>query len=323
MQEGFIRPLIAIALPGAMFGLMFAMGLSLSSDDFRRIARSPKATIVGTVLQLLVMPLVSLGLALALDMPALLAAGLVVIGACPGGMFSNMYVHLARGNTALSITLTATATLVTLFTLPLWVRLAVSTFSTDGSATIEMPVLGTALRLGTMTVLPVAIGMWARPRWPTLLRFERRISIAAAIVIVIGAAAEGASRPDVPPALFLEGAIAAGWFAIAALLVGVLLPALLRISTRDTVTIAVELVVKNTLLGIVLVSQVLEFEAVIPIFGFALFQTPTGIALLVAWKALERRGILAADPAVVSAEVASALARSPQTAGNERSGEVS
>jgi BASS family bile acid:Na+ symporter len=323
LQDGLVQSLIAIALPGAMFALMFAMGLSLSSDDFRRIARNPRATLVGTILQLLVMPLVSLGLAMALDMPTLLAAGLVVIGACPGGMFSNMYVHLARGNTALSITLTATATLVTLFTLPLWVRLAVSTFSADGSATLEMPILGTALRLGTMTVLPVAVGMWARPRWPTLLRFERRVSIAAAIVIVIGVAAEGTSRPDVPPALFLEGAIAAAWFAISALLIGVSLPTLLRISTRDTVTIAVELIVKNTLLGIVLVSQVLDFEAVIPIFGFALFQAPTGIALLVTWKALERRGFLLADPDVVSAEVASALARSPAPPGSERSGEVS
>jgi len=152
-------------------------------------------------------------------------------------------------------------------------------------------------------------------RTATLCQF-----LAAAIVIVIGVAAEGTSRPDVPPALFLEGAIAAGWFAVAALLVGVVLPSLLRISTRDTVTIAVELIVKNTLLGIVLVSQVLDFEAVIPIFGFALFQAPTGIALLVAWKALERRGILLADPDVVSAEVASALARSPGSRGSERSG---
>jgi BASS family bile acid:Na+ symporter len=104
----------------SMFTLMLGMGLTLQGDDFRRIATSPRATLVGTVLQLLVMPIVGMAIARFFGLSQVLSSGIVVLAACPGGMFSNMMVHLARGNTALSVTLTATATLVTLFTLPLW-----------------------------------------------------------------------------------------------------------------------------------------------------------------------------------------------------------
>lgn len=284
--------LLDLALGAAMFGLMFAMGLSLGPDDFRRIATRPRATLVGTGLQLVVMPVVGIALAHALSLPAILAAGIVVVSACPGGMFSNMYVHLARGHTALSITLTATATLVTLFTLPLWARFALASFSTPGTTAVEMPVLETALRLATLTVLPVAIGMAARQRFPGLTRLERRLSIGAAIAIVLVMVRKGGEQPEIPLEAFLDATVAAGSFALAAIAVGVLLPALLRIDARDTATIAVELVVKNTLLGLVLVGQTLDFEASLPIFAFALFQTPAGIALLVGWRMLERRGWL-------------------------------
>jgi len=281
---------VGIALPCAMFTLMFAMGLALSTDDFRRVASTPRTTIVGVLLQLGVMPLVGLGLANALALSPVMSTGLVVVGACPGGMFSNMFVHLARGNTALSITLTASATLVTLFTLPLWVRFALALFSTGGAAPVEMPVLDTALRLGLLTILPVGIGMAARSRWPGLVHHERWLSLPSVGMIVVGAASEATSRPDIPFEAFLEGAWAAGWFAVAAIVVGLALPALLRIGARDTVTIAVEMIVKNTLLGIVLASQAMDFEALIPIFAFGLFQTPGGILLLVGWRVLERRG---------------------------------
>jgi len=283
---------INLALGAAMFTLMFGMGLTLGAGDFRRIAKNPRATIVGTVAQLLVMPVVGIALANFFDLSPILSTGIVVVAACPGGMFSNMYVHLARGHTALSITLTATATVVTLFTLPLWVQFALTTFSTDGGPPIEMPVLETALRLGALTVLPVALGMGVRHRWPAMAVWERKLSAVSALVIVGGMTIEGSSRPEIPIEDFVTSIAPAGGFALAAIIVGVILPPLFRISARDTVTIAVELVVKNTLLGIVLVGQVLDFEAVLPILAFAIFQTPSGVLLLVGWRYLAKRGLL-------------------------------
>ncbi|MEZ7981955.1 MAG: bile acid:sodium symporter [Myxococcota bacterium] len=295
---------IDIALGGAMFVMMFAMGLSLSTGDFDRIRSNPRTTIVGTAVQLVIMPVVGMVLAAILELPPLLSTGLVIVAACPGGLFSNMYIHFAGGNTALSITLTATATMATLFTLPLWVQYALMTFSPGGVTTVEMPVLDTALRLSMLTIFPVGVGMFARSRFPALTRFERGLSASAAIVIVAGAVTQGASRPDIPLEVFLEAAGAAAWFALAAIVVGIAVPALFRIPARDTVTIAVEMIVKNTMLGIVLVSQAMDFEALIPIFAFALFQTPGGLFLLITWRKLKKAGYFKEDPSEGDEEVA-------------------
>ena len=280
---------IDLGLSAGMFMLMLGMGLVLVTDDFRRVATSPRATIVGIVLQLIVMPMVGVSLANLFALPPILATGIVVVAACPGGMFSNMYVHFAKGNTALSITLTATATLVTLFTLPLWVQFAVTLFEVDGGGAIQMPVLETALRLGTFTVLPVALGMIARARNPNVLRWERHATIPGAIIIVLGAALGTSENPDLDPSQFVEALAPAAAFAVAAMVIGMAVPLLFRIPARDAVTIAVEMIVKNTLLGVVLVAQVLDFEAVLPIFAFAIFQTPGGLLLLVGWRYVERR----------------------------------
>ncbi len=284
----------------AMFSLMFAMGLALTVADFRRIVRAPTATLVGTVLQLIVMPLVGITLGRLYELPILLTAGLVVLAACPGGMFSNMFVHVSRGHTALSITLTATATLVTLFTLPLWVRFVLG--SGGGvEAEIEMPVLETALQLGLLTILPVAIGMAVRHRWPQTTRWERRLSLMAMVGIVVGVVIQGASRPDPPVQEFATSLAPVAWYLTAAIGLGTLVPVLFGITARDAVTIAVEMVVKNTLLGIVLVSQALPFEALVPIFIYMIVQTPAAVAVIVSWRLLARFGVLEAVPAHAAA----------------------
>ncbi|NNL64708.1 MAG: bile acid:sodium symporter family protein, partial [Myxococcales bacterium] len=169
-------------LPLSMFGLMFAMGLALVLDDFRRIARVPGPVVTGTLLQLLGMPVIGFGLALAFELPPLLAAGLVILAACPGGMMSNMLVHVGRANTALSITLTATATTATLFTLPLWIRAILDRVGGETGA-IEIPLLETAGQLGGLTILPVAVGMVVRALHPPALRLELPLSAIAGLGI--------------------------------------------------------------------------------------------------------------------------------------------
>jgi BASS family bile acid:Na+ symporter len=286
----------------AMFSLMFGMGLTLVVGDFRRIARNPTATIVGTLLQLVGMPLVGIGLALAFDLPLLLAAGLVVVAACPGGMFSNMYIHLARANTPLSITLTASATMVTLLTLPLWTRWILSLVGGEASG-IEMPVLETAVELGTLTVLPVFLGMVARSWRPQLVWLEKWLARGGALLIIGAVTYDSLQRDELPLAEAELSFAPAFLLALAAVAMGLVVPALSRLSMRDSVTIAVELVVKNSLLGIVLASRSLEFEAVIPIFMFSIAQTPAGILVLVAWRLLARYGFI--EPLPESSEAPS------------------
>lgn len=286
-MEQLISDLI---LPAGMLCIMCGMGLALSIDDFRRVASKPVASTLGTLLQLVAMPLVGIALAAAYELPPLLAAGLVIAAACPGGMFSNVYVHLARANTALSVTLTASATLVTLFTLPLWVQGGLR-FIGGPDASIDMPVFDTALRLGGLTILPVAVGMLLRARGVAGATTERWLTRFGVLAIACGFTADAMLRPELPVEEFNASVQPAIALCLGGLVLGTLSPWLLRLPSRDAVTIAVELVVKNGLLGIVLARNSLDLEAAIPIFVFGMFQTPIGIALLVSWRwRAKRRG---------------------------------
>lgn len=292
--------ILDVLLRGGMFALMSGMGITLSLGDFRRIAEAPTATIVGTVLQLLVVPLAGLGIAIAFELPALLAAGLVIIAACPGGMFSNVYVHVARANTALSITLTASATVVTLFTLPLWARAVL--VATDGAdASMQMPVLDTALGLGSLTVIPIALGMAARAHWPGIRSLEKWLTRSGVLAIVIAFTWDASTREDLPVALFQQSFLPVVCLLAAMLVIGLGVPLLFGLSSRDTATIGVEVVVKNSLLGLVLSRASLDFDATLPIIAFATLQTPLGIAVLAVWRWREsvsvRRAIRARPPA--------------------------
>ena len=271
--------------------MMLGMGLTLSLEDFQRIARMPGATVVGTLLQLVAMPLAGLLLARAFALEPLLAAGLVVIAACPGGVMSNVLVHLAKADTALSITLTASATMVTLFTIPLWVQAAVHGLGEE-AAGISMPVLETAWTLGMFTIVPVGVGMVLRYGVPTLVAWEAWLTRACTVVIVAALAIEGARRDDLP----LE-AFAASWtpsllLLFAALVMGIAVPLALRLGSRDAATIAVELCIKNSVLGLFVTTQALgSLVAAVPTAVFMTFQLPVGIVARVVYRvARARRG---------------------------------
>lgn len=276
---------------GAMFALMFGMGLTLVAADFRRVVQAPLASVLGTALQLIAMPLIGIALARLYELPPVLGAGLVVVAACPGGMFSNIYIYIARANSALSITLTATATLVTLFTLPLWVQYSLA--GADGPAgDVGVPLVATALELAGLTVLPVVIGMGVRGRWPGALKLEKWLSRCGAVAIVAVLTWDSSQRPQLPLDELQRSLAPAFWLACAAVAVGLAVPKLLGLATRDSVTIAVELVVKNILLGIVLARHFLDYEAMVPMVAFSFFQTPLGVLVLVAWRLLARWGRL-------------------------------
>lgn len=276
-------------LPVSMFGLMFGMGLALVPDDFRRIAKVPGPVVAGTLLQLLGMPLIGFGLALAYELPPLLAAGLVILAACPGGMMSNMLVHIGRANTALSITLTATATTATLFTLPLWIRAILDRVGGEAGA-IDIPLLETAGQLAGLTILPVAIGMFVRALHPPALRLERPLSAIAGVGILAAVVYSTAARPEPPAAEFAASILPALSLAAAALIFGLGVPRLFGQSDGDALAIAVELCVKNGLLGMVVASSSFGvLDPSIPILVYTSVMVPVAIALIVAHRIRSHR----------------------------------
>ncbi|GAA5126630.1 bile acid:sodium symporter family protein [Alloalcanivorax gelatiniphagus] len=189
--------LISVGLPAALFLIMVGMGLTLTPRDFREVLVAPRATLFGLVAQILLLPLVGVGLAVSLDLSPALAVGLVIIAACPGGTTSNLFAFLGRGDVALSIVLTVAASLITIVTLPMFTSWALGHFQ-DSSQVLELPVLRTILTLLVIILIPVAIGMTIRHfkrHWAE--KGEKLVSVFGLLVLgMVGGRLIGLSRPQ-------------------------------------------------------------------------------------------------------------------------------
>lgn len=180
----------ALMLPLALFIVLFGMGLALVPDDFRRVIRSPRAKVVGLFCQLIMLPGIAFLLALFFRLPGELAVGLMVLAACPGGATSNVIAHLARGDTALSVTLTAISSLVCVFTIPWIVGWSMAHFL-GAEAAVQLPFWRTLGQLALVTILPIALGMALRGTKPGLaLRLARPANVFSLVflAVIIGAA---------------------------------------------------------------------------------------------------------------------------------------
>jgi bile acid:Na+ symporter, BASS family len=167
--------LTTVFLPLALFAVMLGMGLGLRGSDFRRVVVYPKPVIVGSVAQLVMLPLLGFLLASVMPLQPELAVGLVLLTACPGGPTSNLITYLARGNVALSISLTALSSVITVFTIPLVVNLAMGRFLGSTTA-LQLPFVATVLQIAVITIIPVGLGMVVnhyRPR--TAAQIERGV----------------------------------------------------------------------------------------------------------------------------------------------------
>ncbi|MCB0638870.1 MAG: bile acid:sodium symporter family protein, partial [Lewinella sp.] len=160
-------------LPLSLFVIMLGVGLSLTPADFTRILRYPKAMVAGLTNQVVLLPIIGYLLLFVFELPPAMAVGFMILAACPGGPTSNLITHVARGDTALSITLTAVTSVVTVFTIPLVTNWSLVQFLGE-SQDIRLPLLPTIGRIIGITLLPVSLGMLVRQYQTGLaLRLER------------------------------------------------------------------------------------------------------------------------------------------------------
>ena len=279
-----IETVVTTVVPFFMFTLMFGMGLSLTTSDFKRVLIFPKATLIGLFLQLMILPAIGFALAYIFELSAMLAVGLVAIAACPGGSTSNMVVHMGKGDTALSITLTATATAVTLFTLPVWISYTLAFFGGADSA-VEMPILRTAAQLSLFTVVPVGLGMFMRKYSPILATKEAIISKVSTLAVIIAFLSAGFMEGE----RILGGAglvvIPSLLFVLAAVVLGYTIPRLSGVSKKDSSTIAVETTLKNVLLSLFLATNSLNsMEAAYSTGVLMLVMMPVAAGVMVAFN---------------------------------------
>src|SRR5690554_28623 len=159
MESSFLS---TVLLPVALGVIMLGLGLSLTPSDFTRIIRKPKAIFVGSFTQLILLPALGFLLAALMlaDSPEL-AVGLIILAMCPGGPTANLIAHLADGDTALCLSLTAISSVVKIFTIPVMVNLAIVHYLGDGIA-LQLDVLDAILKIFVITIVPAAIGMFIR-----------------------------------------------------------------------------------------------------------------------------------------------------------------
>ncbi|MBB6461159.1 bile acid:sodium symporter family protein [Flammeovirga kamogawensis] len=171
----------------ALAVIMLGMGLSLVTDDFKRIFQKPKAVILGLVLQIVVLPLVAFGISYALILPPFIALGLVILSACPGGPTSNLITHLAKGDTALSVTLTAVSSFLTIITIPFIINLGSSVFySSETEILLDIP--DTIKKILIVSIVPIILGMLIRryfPKFADKMAKPTKISSATILIVMI------------------------------------------------------------------------------------------------------------------------------------------
>ena len=160
---------ILIVLP-ILCILMFDLGLTLSVGDFKRLFCAPGAVVVGLVGQLLVLPAVAFALAWAMHLPPLYFIGVVLIACCPGGSSSNVFSKLAYGDVALSVTLTALSSIITLFTIPVILSLAVNYSGASVTGGIQLPVGNLLMQNLVLMALPIVLGLLLRGFRPEAAR---------------------------------------------------------------------------------------------------------------------------------------------------------
>lgn len=177
--------LTQVGLPIALIMIMTGVGMSLTGDDFRRVASEPKGFFLGAACQMLLLPLVAMLLIAILGLHGEVAIGLFILALCPGGVTSNLYTYLARGDVGLSVSLTAVLGFITPFTIPVLGAWAIDFYSQDPRA-FELPLVTTWLKLMAITVVPVLFGMAVRAKWPGLAqRLESVISVFSMLVLAL------------------------------------------------------------------------------------------------------------------------------------------
>lgn len=256
-------PLIEFGLPVALAVIMVGIGLSLTKQDFAVQARAPWPTIVGLVGQLVLVPIVGLGVAMIFDLSPLLALGVILVAATPGGATSNLITYLARGNVALSIILTAVASVAVILTLPLWFDIGARIIPGASDQDVAVPLGQTFGLLLGVILIPVIIGMLIRDRKPDLAdRLERFVGIVGLVVLVlliVGIALGERDRiVDLavtvgPPVIVLN---------IALIVLGGLLAWSCRLTRAEQIAVSVEMSIKNTTLTMLIAFTVIGNEEV-------------------------------------------------------------
>ena len=250
--------LLQIVLPLSLFIIMIGMGLSLTLSDFKRLYQYPKATIVGLINQIILLPLIGFALIKIFNLEPTLAIGVMLIAACPGGVTSNLISHVSKGDTALSVTLTAISTFISLISLPIIVAFSLRHFM-GADQYVDINEIDIVKQVIAIVIVPVVIGMLIRSRSESFaLKMDKPFRIASTVlffVIVLGIIAKERETLLVS---FTQVGFACLALNICTMLVGFLTAKLANLTLKQTITVAIESGIQNGTLAIVIATTIIQ-----------------------------------------------------------------
>ncbi|UAL44497.1 bile acid:sodium symporter family protein [Shewanella inventionis] len=271
-----------ILLPLALAFIMFGMGLSLTRFDFLRLWQTPAPIVTGFVGQIIALPLLALGICLAMELSTPMAIGLMILAACPGGTTSNVVSHLAKANLALSVSLTAISSIVCVFTAPFVIQFAVGYFA--NGAPIDVSLTSISLGLLVITLLPIVFGMLVRRyyrEWAIKVEvYFRRFALVFLLLMIAGVVIQ---EHAIIVEAFNEVFIACLLLNFGAMLIGVLSAKWLSLSHKDGLTLAIEIGLQNSTMAMLISISLLQMPSYAVVAGVYSLTMYLGAGLLIAY----------------------------------------
>ena len=266
--------LTSVLLPIALAIIMLGLGLTLTTTDFTRVMRMPRAVLVALGTQVLLLPAICFGLVKLFDLAPALAVGMMLLVASPGGTTANLFSHLAGGDVALNVTLTAVNSVLAVITLPIVVNLSLDHFLGDGQIGLQPAKM---LQVFAIVLIPVALGMLLRNKRPAFAeRMARPVKLGSILVLVLVIFAAIYTERD----NFLDYVAAVGLVAlllnILSLAIGYAVPKLAKLGERQSIACSMEIGIHNATLALTIAlspSLLGNSEMSIPVavYGIVMF----------------------------------------------------
>ncbi|NRB41833.1 MAG: bile acid:sodium symporter family protein [Pseudomonadales bacterium] len=272
MSDNLSQIAVVYFLPFSLAMITLAMGLGLVLNDFKALLKQPKAAAVGVLGQIIILPALAFAIAAVLQLPSAFAVGLVLVASCPGGAHSNLFTSLAKGDVALSVSLTAISGLICIVSIPFYVYLSTITF-TDSTHVITLPVAQTVLQLLAIVILPLGVGMLLRHYKPAAAAVAEKVvkvlAVFLLVLIILGAIANGWENvvkyaQEVGVAIIMLNVIA--------MVMGACIARIAKLPGRQIAAVTMEVGVQNTTLAFGIAMTLLDsFMIAIPAMIYALW----------------------------------------------------
>ncbi|MBK7094337.1 MAG: bile acid:sodium symporter family protein [Saprospiraceae bacterium] len=276
-MEAFQYTYIDIFISLVLASIMFGLGLSLTVSSFRNILVYPRAFFIGLSSQMIALPVIAFLILLFSDIPDVYKVGIMILAVCPGGTTSGFVTYLFKGNVALSISLTAINSVLTIFTIPFVVNFSLQYFMKQDS-NLHLPILDSFIQIFLVTLLPASLGVFVHRIKPNIAKFlEKQLKYILMVLLAIvysvkffageqygGTGITAAEAWTIFPYTLI--------FNVACFILSIGFGKLTRLTIRDAFTIAIEVTLHNTTLALLIAGTLLHNQEMVkPALVYSMF----------------------------------------------------